>query len=433
MSSAPKAKRELEQARKDGILPPEKDAATGELINPHIPEFMAKAPWYLNQSGPGLSHQRKEAEARKAFGFETYYRRGEVAGAAATAYRKGSCRNCGAATHTERECTERPRRVGAWKSGSDIKPDEILPGSVALDWDSKRDRYAGYDPEAHAATIARYAAAEEERKLIREQARLREAEERRAAKDAKRAARRAARRASAAAAPASVAAQGSSSSSSGSGADAVSGAASSDAKAAATAAAATAAAATASVPSTTQGRDGHAPRLDDDAATASDAGSRTGGSDSDTGSDTDYSGDDDDADEGDVRESDARAALLAEVSSAGKKMSVRNLRLREDTAKYLHNLDVDSAYYDPKTRSMRENPRPDMGAEAPFAGDAAWRASGAVSEIAAAQVRGRPPAPALVTPAGTRTRAPSTPTRTIHSAMRPHTHTRGAGVRMGGR
>lgn len=42
------------------------------------------------------------------------------------------------------------------------------------------------------------------------------------------------------------------------------------------------------------------------------------------------------------------------------KMSVRNLRIREDTAKYLLNLDVNSAYYDPKTRAMRENPRPDQ-------------------------------------------------------------------------
>ena len=36
--------------------------------------------------------------------------------------------------------------------------------------------------------------------------------------------------------------------------------------------------------------------------------------------------------------------------------TVRNLRIREDTAKYLYNLDPNSAYYDPKTRSMRENP-----------------------------------------------------------------------------
>ena len=40
--------------------------------------------------------------------------------------------------------------------------------------------------------------------------------------------------------------------------------------------------------------------------------------------------------------------------------TVRNLRIREDTAKYLYNLDPNSAFYDPKTRSMRENPFKNM-------------------------------------------------------------------------
>lgn len=39
-----------------------------------------------------------------------------------------------------------------------------------------------------------------------------------------------------------------------------------------------------------------------------------------------------------------------------QRITVRNLRIREDTAKYLRNLDLSSAYYDPKTRSMRDNP-----------------------------------------------------------------------------
>lgn len=39
-----------------------------------------------------------------------------------------------------------------------------------------------------------------------------------------------------------------------------------------------------------------------------------------------------------------------------QRITVRNLRIREDTAKYLRNLDLGSAYYDPKTRSMREKP-----------------------------------------------------------------------------
>mmetsp|Transcript_14550 Transcript_14550/g.24831 ORF Transcript_14550/g.24831 Transcript_14550/m.24831 type:complete len:112 (+) Transcript_14550:148-483(+) len=37
-----------------------------------------------------------------------------------------------------------------------------------------------------------------------------------------------------------------------------------------------------------------------------------------------------------------------------------NLRIREDTAKYLRNLDPNSAPYDPKSRSMKANPNPDL-------------------------------------------------------------------------
>lgn len=44
-------------------------------------------------------------------------------------------------------------------------------------------------------------------------------------------------------------------------------------------------------------------------------------------------------------------------------MTVRNLRIREDTAKYLRNLDIESAHYDPKSRSMREAPDKDVRPE----------------------------------------------------------------------
>lgn len=46
----------------------------------------------------------------------------------------------------------------------------------------------------------------------------------------------------------------------------------------------------------------------------------------------------------------------------------RNLRIREDTANYLLNLDVNSAYYDPKTWSMREDPLPDADPNDKFYG-----------------------------------------------------------------
>ena len=46
---------------------------------------------------------------------------------------------------------------------------------------------------------------------------------------------------------------------------------------------------------------------------------------------------------------------------AAERYTVRNLRIREDTAKYLRNLDPNSAYYDPKTRAMRKNPYENTG------------------------------------------------------------------------
>lgn len=80
-------------------------------------------------------------------------------------------------------------------------------------------------------------------------------------------------------------------------------------------------------------------------------------------------------------------AKYAEESDMGRQQSTatRNLRIREDTAKYLLNLDLDSAKYDPKTRSMI-----DMGAQADQAAalvaeDNFMRASGDAAEFERAQ------------------------------------------------
>ena len=62
------------------------------------------------------------------FGMEPsdWYARGQRAGPAATKYRKGACKNCGAMTHTAKECLERPRKLGAKYTGKDIQADEII-------------------------------------------------------------------------------------------------------------------------------------------------------------------------------------------------------------------------------------------------------------------------------------------------------------------
>jgi pre-mRNA-processing factor SLU7 len=65
------------------------------------------------------------------------------------------------------------------------------------------------------------------------------------------------------------------------------------------------------------------------------------------------SSDEDDADE--EKYADAADAVGQKLDTKTR-ITVRNLRIREDTAKYLINLDPDSAYYDPKTRSMRDAP-----------------------------------------------------------------------------
>ena len=130
--------------------------------------------------------------------------------------------------------------------------------------------------------------------------------------------------------------------------------------------------------------------IDEDAATASDVGDSTDdGGDSEDG---EFSEDGDaDADE------DRAGAPAAEKSAAAgapkakgmdAKMTSWNVRVREDTAKYLLNLDTESAFYDPKTRAMRENPFPDKrpGVDVVYAGDNVWKASGAVTSIAESQL-----------------------------------------------
>ena len=92
-------------------------------------------------------------------------------------------------------------------------------------------------------------------------------------------------------------------------------------------------------------------------------------------------------DGGQRAEGEEEEAKYAEESDMGRQQSTatRNLRIREDTAKYLLNLDLDSAKYDPKTRSMV-----DMGAQADQAAalvaeDNFMRASGDAAEFERAQ------------------------------------------------
>ena len=61
-------------------------------------------------------------------------------------------------------------------------------------------------------------------------------------------------------------------------------------------------------------------------------------------------------DSGDEEKYADQADMAGQKFDPKTRTTVRNLRIREDTAKYLYNLDPNSAFYDPKTRSMRDNP-----------------------------------------------------------------------------
>lgn len=267
-----KAAKELEEARKAGTAPPAVDSE-GKIINPHIPEYIAQAPWYLKQEGPSLKHQRNHnAKKRKFDSLGKWHLRGQVKGPAATKYRKGACENCGAMTHTVKNCLERPRRRGAKLTGQGIRPDEVI-GSVELDFEGKRDRWNGYEESEFGKVRRRFETLQQNREK------------------------------------------------------------------------------------TQKGR-------------------------GDSSNGEDHRSDSDDSDNSDNSDVDNEGTVVQQTGEAAK-TSVRNLRIREDTAKYLYNLDLNSAYYDPKSRSMRADPLPNVDLEdKDFAGDNFVRFSGDVATLA---------------------------------------------------
>eukprot|EP00539_Tryblionella_compressa_P001031 CAMPEP_0178742114 /NCGR_PEP_ID=MMETSP0744-20121128/5505_1 /TAXON_ID=913974 /ORGANISM="Nitzschia punctata, Strain CCMP561" /LENGTH=648 /DNA_ID=CAMNT_0020395041 /DNA_START=309 /DNA_END=2256 /DNA_ORIENTATION=- len=112
---------------------------------------------------------------------------------------------------------------------------------------------------------------------------------------------------------------------------------------------------------------------------------------SDSDLDSDVEGSDDDSDDEFAQKEEkvftSRLARQGGVGGAQMKVTARNLRIREDTAKYLRNLDPNSAYYDPKSRSMRDNPNPELPPEeSMFAGDNFTEGSGDAVELASTQL-----------------------------------------------
>merc|ERR1712000_23556 len=148
-----KQEKELEEARKAGTVAPLTDE-NGNDISPHIPQYIARTPWYVKQGeGPTLSHQRiKEPEPRSDM--NTWYNRGATKkGPAPKKYRKGACTNCGSMGHNAKTCLERPRKVSAKHKPVNLAPDEAEAPNLNLDYDGARDRWNGYDPSEYQKVI----------------------------------------------------------------------------------------------------------------------------------------------------------------------------------------------------------------------------------------------------------------------------------------
>jgi len=151
-----KKKKELEELRKLGAAPAEVDDE-GYIINPHIPQYMAEAPWYLSDGRPGLRHQRLTSDFSKYAGVGDVIETGvDEQSKLKFRWEDGCCENCGAKTHKTKDCVERPRHTKAKYTNLDLKPDELVPENRTYTWDGKRDRWNNFDLAVHQVVIERH-------------------------------------------------------------------------------------------------------------------------------------------------------------------------------------------------------------------------------------------------------------------------------------
>jgi len=308
-----KKQRELEELRKAGTIAPEVDE-DGNMVNPHIPQYMSQAPWYLDQK-VGLKHQKTWMEKFTTKGSEARSVKDIGKGRKAVGRKRD-------------EFGELIKPSTGGRRGKKQADAGLMPRDNGYDdsYDGKHDRWNGYDPSQYKQVIEKYEVIDNARRKQKAEQldeKMKEKQLKKAAKAAKKEERKKLK------------------------------------------------------------EERHQQKAEGGAAGEEFTDSA---SDSDSDSDDDASDDDDDK----LKNEDNQMGSKFdnhEGGSKGIRTTVRNLRIREDTAKYLYNLDPASAYYDPKSRSMRADPRPHMDAKDKlYAGDNMVRSSGEVGEFASSKV-----------------------------------------------
>jgi pre-mRNA-processing factor SLU7 len=143
-----------------------KEENVNSEINPHMPQYIVKAPWYLNQTEVSLKHQKAQVEVNK-IPIDIYTMKGLMKNQSVYKFRKGACENCGAISHKTKECCERPRKKGSKWTGKDFCQDEYIC-EVPLDYEGKRDRWSGYNPDSFKRIMVEHERFQEEKRRVKE-------------------------------------------------------------------------------------------------------------------------------------------------------------------------------------------------------------------------------------------------------------------------
>lgn len=121
-------------------IPPE-----GDITGAKLPSYMRKAPWYFNTGKDNLDHLRMTPWAQpKESNLSQFVKHGRLRNKEIVKWKPGCCKNCGASTHTEFDCPERPRKRTARITGESIIEKEVIE-EEDLSYDAKHDCYANYD------------------------------------------------------------------------------------------------------------------------------------------------------------------------------------------------------------------------------------------------------------------------------------------------